>query len=226
MRGKPDGKRIVIVGASGHGVVAMDAARREGYDVAGFIDSYKPKGERVADMEILGSPLEIPELMRLHEFQGGVLGISDNWTRGVVARTIAELRTDFEFVTVIHPSATVAETATIGEGTLVLAGAVINPGCEIGAHCIVNTRAALDHDTVMEHFASLLPAATTAANVRIGEFTCVCMGCMIIHRRTIGAHSLLGAGSVVIRDIPPSSVAFGVPARVIRQRTYDERHMG
>ena len=70
------------------------------------------------------------------------------------------------------------------------------------------------------------PAAATAANVEIGEYTCVCMGTMIIQRRTIGAHSLIGAGSVVIRDIPPSSVAYGVPARVVHQRTKNKRHMG
>jgi sugar O-acyltransferase (sialic acid O-acetyltransferase NeuD family) len=219
-------KRIVIVGASGHGVVAVDAARRQGYDVAGFLDTFKPKGERVAGLTILGTPQEIPQLMRAHGFCGGLLGISDNWTRGLVRDAIAAAAPDFEFVTVVHPAATVAESAAIDEGTLVLAGAVINPGCRIGEHCIVNTRSALDHDSVMERFASLLPAATTAANVRIGQFTCVCMGTMIIHRRTIGAHSLIGAGAVVIRDIPPFSVAYGVPARVVRQRKKDERHMG
>jgi acetyltransferase-like isoleucine patch superfamily enzyme len=35
----------------------------------------------------------------------------------------------------------------------------------------------------------------------------------------IGAHSIIGAGAIVLKDIPPYSVAAGVPARVVRSRT-------
>ncbi|WP_418486348.1 acyltransferase, partial [Dysosmobacter sp.] len=34
---------------------------------------------------------------------------------------------------------------------------------------------------------------------------------------TIGAGSIIAAGAVVTRDIPPNSIAAGVPARVLRQ---------
>ena len=41
-------------------------------------------------------------------------------------------------------------------------------------------------------------------------------GCIILPGVTIGARSVIGAGSVVTRDIPPQSVAYGTPARVMR----------
>jgi acetyltransferase-like isoleucine patch superfamily enzyme len=37
---------------------------------------------------------------------------------------------------------------------------------------------------------------------------------------TIGKHSVIGAGSVVTRDIPPYSVAVGNPAKVIKQYNF------
>jgi acetyltransferase-like isoleucine patch superfamily enzyme len=43
-------------------------------------------------------------------------------------------------------------------------------------------------------------------------------GSTILAGVVIGAHALVGAGSVVTRDVPPDAVAFGVPARVRRQR--------
>jgi len=39
---------------------------------------------------------------------------------------------------------------------------------------------------------------------------------------TIGDYSIIGAGSVVTKDIPPHSIAVGNPARVLRQRNPEE----
>jgi acetyltransferase-like isoleucine patch superfamily enzyme len=38
----------------------------------------------------------------------------------------------------------------------------------------------------------------------------------------VGRYSLIGAGAVVVRDIPDRVVAYGVPARVIRAITVDD----
>ena len=52
---------------------------------------------------------------------------------------------------------------------------------------------------------------TIEDEVWIGENACVLPGV------TIGRHSVIGSNSVVTKDIPPYSVAAGVPAKVIRQ---------
>ncbi|HTY53228.1 MAG TPA: acyltransferase [Methanomicrobiales archaeon] len=54
--------------------------------------------------------------------------------------------------------------------------------------------------------------------VRIEDDVWIGAHCIITRDTTIGQGSVIGAGSVVTRDIPPNSVAYGVPARVIRQR--------
>lgn len=45
----------------------------------------------------------------------------------------------------------------------------------------------------------------------------VCAGATVCGGVTIGAGSIIAAGAVVTRDIPPNSIAAGVPARVLRQ---------
>jgi maltose O-acetyltransferase len=40
---------------------------------------------------------------------------------------------------------------------------------------------------------------------------------VVLRGVTIGAHSVVAAGSVVTRDIPPRTLAAGVPARVVRE---------
>ncbi len=48
-------------------------------------------------------------------------------------------------------------------------------------------------------------------------------GCKVLDGVTIGERAVVGAGSVVTRDIPANSVCVGVPARVIRTRRATEK---
>ena len=53
-------------------------------------------------------------------------------------------------------------------------------------------------------------------DTRIGKFCQIGARSIIMPGITIGDHSIIGAGSVVTKDIPPNSIAVGNPAKVIR----------
>jgi acetyltransferase-like isoleucine patch superfamily enzyme len=102
---------------------------------------------------------------------------------------------------------------------------LINPNAGVGAFCIVNTNASLDHDSVMEEFASLAPNASTGGNVRIGAFSAICQGANVIHGLAIGEHTVVGAGSTVLHSLPPFVVAYGTPARVVTNRQAGDKYL-
>ncbi|MFF2911559.1 sugar O-acetyltransferase [Paenibacillus sp. NPDC057934] len=52
--------------------------------------------------------------------------------------------------------------------------------------------------------------------VHIGDNVWICAGAIVLPGVTIGANSVIGAGSVVTKDIPPDSLAVGNPCKVIR----------
>lgn len=58
----------------------------------------------------------------------------------------------------------------------------------------------------------------TAKGITIGNDVWIGAGAKILDGVHIGDHSVIGAGSVVTRDIPANVVAVGVPARVLRAR--------
>ena len=62
----------------------------------------------------------------------------------------------------------------------------------------------------------LEPGYERDAPVTIGEHVWVGMGCTILKGVTIGEGAVIAAGSVVTRDVPPRTLAAGVPARVVR----------
>lgn len=58
----------------------------------------------------------------------------------------------------------------------------------------------------------------TAKGIIIGDDVWIGAGVRILDGVHVGNHAVVGAGSVVTKDIPENSVAVGVPARVIRMR--------
>ena len=122
----------------------------------------------------------------------------------------------YEMVTIIHQTATVARDVEIGPGTVIMAGGIIQPGSRIGSLVVINTAATVDHDCVVEDGAHLAPGVHLGGNVHVGREALLGIGTMALPGTRIGDHSVVGAGSVIVRDIPARVVAFGVPARVRR----------
>ncbi|MDZ7262135.1 MAG: acyltransferase [candidate division KSB1 bacterium] len=58
---------------------------------------------------------------------------------------------------------------------------------------------------------------TVSGSVKIGKGASISTGSIVLHGVTIGEYSIVGAGSVISRDIPPYSVAVGHPARVVKR---------
>jgi acetyltransferase-like isoleucine patch superfamily enzyme len=62
--------------------------------------------------------------------------------------------------------------------------------------------------------ATVLPDSRAAVVIKRGAY--IGAGTLILQGVTIGECAVVGAGSVVTRDIPPRSVVYGVPARIAR----------
>lgn len=219
-------QHIVIVGASGHAKVVVDILERQGeHRIAGLLDRSRPVGERLLGYEILGREADLPQLVEERAISGVIVAIGDNWVRSQVADRIAELCPQIRFVSAVHPRAAIACDVLVGDGTVIMAGVAVNPSCAIGRFCILNTNSSLDHDSVMEDFSSLAPRAVTGGNCRIGAFGAVGIGATLSHGIRVGEQTVIGAGAVVLADVDAERVAYGVPARVVRERRPGDRYL-
>lgn len=122
-------------------------------------------------------------------------------------------------VTVIHPTAVVADNAVIGDGCQLMAGAIVNPEARLGRQCIINTKASVDHESVLDDGCELAPGATLCGLVHMETNAWVCAGATVLPRIRIGHDAIVGAGAVVVRDVPPLVTMVGIPARPLARRT-------
>jgi sugar O-acyltransferase (sialic acid O-acetyltransferase NeuD family) len=96
-------------------------------------------------------------------------------------------------------------------------GAVINAFSTIGNSCIINSNSVVEHDCNLDDFVHMCPNSAVAGGVTMGKRAWVGIGASIRQMVTIGADSFIGAGGVVVNDIPAGATAVGVPAKVLKK---------
>ncbi len=124
---------------------------------------------------------------------------------------------------------TIREENRIGDNFNVWNCTTIDYGCRIGNNVKIHCNCYVAQFTVIEDNAFMAPGVTIANDIHPGcEFSGECMKGPYIEEGVeigvnvtllpfvrIGAHSVIGSGAVVTKDIPPGSVVVGNPGRVI-----------
>ena len=219
-------QNIVLIGSSGQARVVIDILRQSSsLNLVGLLDDFRAVGEVTDGYSVLGKVDDLPAIVDCCDATAVAIAVGDNWVRQLLAEKAATLLPGILFPPVIHPRACIASSVKIEEGCVLVANSVVNSGARLGRFSLVNTAASLDHDGVMHPYSSLAPGVHAGGNVVIGQGAAISIGAIVIQGRKIGAHSLIGAGAVVVSDIPERSVAMGVPARVVRQRIPGERYL-
>lgn len=195
---------MYLFGASGHGKVIKDILNANGIKVEAFVDD-NPNVNECGGCPVLHNATELSPM---------IVSIGVNRIRKIIVERLKANNSAIEFATAIHPSAVISPSAKIGEGTVVMAGAVVNADAVIGNHCIVNTGATVDHDCVVEDYCHVAPGVHISGGTHVGEGTWIGVGSSVIQCLNIGKNCIIGAGSVVVKDIPDNVTAYGCPAKV------------
>lgn len=202
-------KKLVIIGASGHGKVIADIALKTGYEEIVFLDDDESLSE-CAGFPVVGKSSEA-----IYMEGEKIVAIGNAKKRERIQNTV-------ETATLIHPDAVISRRVQIGEGSVVMAGTVINSDTVIGKGCIINTGATVDHDCVIKDFSHVSVGAHIAGTCNIGERTWIGAGVIISNNINICSDCMIGAGAVVIKNLKESGMYIGVPVKRIKEITYNE----
>ncbi|MDO4555749.1 MAG: acetyltransferase [Lachnospiraceae bacterium] len=203
-----DKKKLIIIGASGHGKVILDIALLCGYEVLGFLDDDITLKEN-AGYPVLGVTAKAPHYVkREKEKMEFILAIGNNTIRQKLDQEYK-----LSWATLIHPKAVIGRQTSIGEGTVVMAGAVINPSAKIGRHCIINTSSVVEHDNLIGDYVHISPGAVLAGTVTVGKCSHIGAGAVVINNLSLTENTILGAGATAVKDIGQPGTYVGTPAR-------------
>ena len=213
-------RTIVGLGAGGHARSVLDALLSTNqWDIAGLLDSDQDLwGREVLGFVVLGDDSKLAELRDSSVTAAfiGVGGAQDNSPRASIYKRLEEL--GFDMPVIRHRTAVIAPSASIGAATVVLAGSLVNAQAQLGSNVIINTGAIVEHECVIGDHCHIATGARLGGRVQIGNMAHVGIGAVVLQGVRIGEGAVIGAGAVVLNDVPPRTVAVGIPARPIKQR--------
>lgn len=204
--------KLAILGASGHGKVVADTAECCGWQSVEFFDDAWPGLQENGLWSVVGDTAAL--MGRLADFDGVLVAIGNNRIRH--GKLLELQAAGAHLATLIHPAATVSRYAAIGEGTVVFAGAVVNADTRVNLGGILNTGCSIDHDCVLGDAVHISPGARLAGGVHVGDLSWIGIGASVRQLIRIGPRVMVGAGSVVVSDIPNDVTVAGVPAKRMR----------
>ncbi|GGA79177.1 acetyltransferase [Neiella marina] len=203
-------RRLVILGAGGHGKVVADIARLTArYQQLMFLDDAFEAIGLTLDIAVVG-PLSafsnyIDDRTDFFVAMGSCKG-RENWLQQLLAANAS-------IATLVHPNAIIANSSRVDIGVLVCAGAIINPDSHIGVGTIVNTGATVDHDCSIGSYTHICPGVSVAGMVTVGERCWLGIGCNVIQQIDIADDCTLGAGATLLQSTQAGQTLVGVPAR-------------
>lgn len=207
--------KLLLFGAGGHAKVVLDVARAANMEICGVVDD-RWTAEFWRGVPLLGKYQDLTTICSAHVEAAWVVAIGNEAVRRRVVRELERLGA--RFATIIHPSACLGSGVFVGAGSVVMAGSILQADVHVGQHTIINTASTVDHDSYIGDYVHISPGVHLAGNVHVEEAVHIGIGACSIPGVNIGRYTTIGAGTTIIKDIPPYVVAVGCPAKIIQQK--------
>lgn len=163
----------------------------EGYPpIVGSVESHTPR-ENDVFICALGDPRWVRHYTSIIEGKGG------------------------KFISLISPNASIGQNTVIGDGCIIPGWTVISSDIKIGKHVYVGVFCDFGHDVMIGDCCHIGPYTFLGGGVHVGDCVTIHPRVNVLPHKNIGDDAVLGASSVIIRNVKQGQSVFGVPAKVI-----------
>jgi sugar O-acyltransferase (sialic acid O-acetyltransferase NeuD family) len=216
-------KELYIIGAGGFGREVADTVREinkadasaDGpvYRIAGFVDDDESLwGTIINDIEVKGGVEWLRGLENTGDKPCSVIAVANPQMKRAIAHKLEGL---IEWATLLHPTAVISPYAEIGAGSIIQSNASIGPNARIGQQCCVNFCSGVGHDAVIGDFVSVMSHCDITGYDVLKDGVYVATSVSVIPNIAVRENAFVGAGSVVVKDVPENTKVLGYPARQI-----------
>ena len=206
--------KVVIIGAGGFGREVIEIFKdqnciKKWWEILGFIDENSALwGKVINNFSVLGGL----DWFENNREVGAVVAIGDPKTKKRIVDLLE--KNGVLFYNAIHPSVIMSEFVNLGKDVIICAGSILTVNISICNHIIINLKCTIGHDAIIEDYCSIMPSVSINGENHIGKGVYIGTGATFIQQVSVGEWAIIGAGAVVIDNIPDHVVAVGIPAKV------------
>ena len=188
-------EKIVLIGGGGHCRSVIDVIEQENkYEIIGIVDKKELIGKKVLNYEIIASDDALDEIFET--CKNAIITIGQIESSSLRTKIFKNLKNiGFNLPVIISPIAYVSKYSIIEEGTIILHHALINANVKIGKNCIINTKALVEHDSIVEDYCHISTASIINGGVIVKEGTF--LGSNATSKQNIEINGFIKAGSLV-----------------------------
>jgi sugar O-acyltransferase (sialic acid O-acetyltransferase NeuD family) len=209
---------VVILGAGGFGRGILDVIdalnrQRPRYRVLGFLDpdadalpaSTRPGGR------VIGDDADLAGLDARY-----VISVAAPTSRRALHHAALQAG-KCAIDALVHPTCSMGGDVRLRPGAVLTGGVRVASNVVVGRHAHVNFNSTIGHDAVLGDFVTVFPQVAISGYATLEDGVTMGTGSAVIPRVRIGRGATVGAGAVVVRDVPPNVTVVGVPARPVHR---------
>lgn len=208
-------EKAIIIGAGTYGQV-YQMYLSEKYNIIGFIDDNKDLiGQRINGIEVLGNNEYLST--QVDKNISVFAPIGNNEIRVSILKKLKQ--EGFKTPNFIHPKTVIDNSVQIGEAVYILPATNIMPLTIIKNYVMISMGVNIAHHNIIEDGCFFSQGTNIGASVTIKSLAFLSISSTVMTGvKIIGENSLIGAGTVVIKDVPQNAIVAGVPAKILRYK--------
>lgn len=211
--------KSVIIGAGKYGSVYLTYLKEAGVDILGFLDDNPNEWNKTIDgVPVIGPISKLTVLKEELGIEAVYCPLGNNRLRVKFLKYAEGL--GYHTPNYIHPSVNLSSNVKIGKGVYILLGTNIMPDTVIEDYVMISMGVNVAHHNVLSVGTFLSTGCNFGASIVAQPYTYCGIGSTIMTGlHFLGTDCLIGAGAVVIKDVPDGAVMAGVPAKLIKYKT-------
>jgi len=208
-------KNLIIIGAGGFGrevlcwALDVEPSQNE-WRVGGFLDDNLAAldGYMLAH-QIIGAPSSyVPNGNDVF-----ICAIGHPKTKIKVCRSLQDRGA--LFINLIHPTALVGRFNKLGCGCILCPRSCITTNVTLGDFVTLNANSGVGHDGIVDDGSTISAYCDITGFAKLGKRVFLGSHAVVLPGKVVGDDAIVGAGSVVVKNVKPGATVFGVPAKQI-----------
>jgi acetyltransferase EpsM len=215
-------KRLLVVGGVGSGQIALSVFEAVNqitgeWKIEGYLNDILNPGDYFGNHVVVGGSDEVEDYVQ----KGYYIHYALHFNAKKKNERVDKLRSlnipREAHASAVHPTAYIDPNTEIGIGTLISPNVSTSFGPKIGDFCHLYMNSFVGHDTEVSDYCTLAAHSVLGARNKISEGAHIGLNSCTREDLYIGKYSIVGMGSVVIKDVEDYSIHGGNPAKFIRK---------